>query len=193
MNILWGLLRWHNGKECACQYRRCKRHRFNPWVGMIWRRKWQATPVFLPGKFLGLVGYSPWSCKESDMIEWLRTHAPTYIHVSLCGHFPSTWLHIRSGIVALYGNFFLITNDVECLLCAYWPLVYFLFWCVCLIFYPFFWVVFLLSFKSSLYILDTNPLSDVDIYMPIHIDVDIYMSCQINIFIPVSVLPFKFC
>ena len=37
-----------------------------------WRRKWQPTPVFLPGKSHGqrsLVGYSPWYCKESDMIE----------------------------------------------------------------------------------------------------------------------------
>ena len=35
---------------------------FNPWVGKIsWRRKWQPTPVFLPGKSHGrwnLVGYS---------------------------------------------------------------------------------------------------------------------------------------
>ena len=32
------------------------------------RRKWQPTPVFLPGEFHGqrnLVGYSPWGCKES--------------------------------------------------------------------------------------------------------------------------------
>ena len=37
-----------------------------------WRRKWQPTPVFLPGKFRGqrsLVGYSPLGCKESDMTE----------------------------------------------------------------------------------------------------------------------------
>ena len=37
------------------------------WVGKIlWRRKWQSTPVFLPGKSHGqrsLVGYSPWGCK----------------------------------------------------------------------------------------------------------------------------------
>ena len=43
---------------------RCKRRGFNPWVGKIpWRRKWQPTPVFLPGEFHGqrsLVGYSPW-------------------------------------------------------------------------------------------------------------------------------------
>ena len=39
--------------------------RLDPWVGKIpWRRAWQPTPVFLPGKSLGqrsLVGYSPWS------------------------------------------------------------------------------------------------------------------------------------
>ena len=44
---------------------------FNPWVGKIpWRRKWQPTPVFLPGESHGqrnLAGYSPWGRKESDM------------------------------------------------------------------------------------------------------------------------------
>ena len=42
---------------------------------MSWRRKWQPTPVFLPGKSHGwrsLVGYSPCACKESDTIEWLH-------------------------------------------------------------------------------------------------------------------------
>ena len=37
--------------------------------------EWQPTPVFLPGKFheqRDLVGYSPWSCKESDTTK----HAP---------------------------------------------------------------------------------------------------------------------
>ena len=35
-----------------------------------WRRKWQLTPVFLPGKFHGqrsLVGYSPGGHQKSDM------------------------------------------------------------------------------------------------------------------------------
>ena len=49
-------------KEPACQRRRHRRHGFNPWVGKIpWRRKWQPTPVFLPGESHGqrsLVGYS---------------------------------------------------------------------------------------------------------------------------------------
>ena len=41
-----------------------------PGLGRSCGRKWQSTPVFLPGEFHGqrrLVGYSPWSCKESEM------------------------------------------------------------------------------------------------------------------------------
>ena len=41
---------------------------FDPWVGKIlWRRKWQPTPVLLPGKSYGwrsMVGYSPWGRRE---------------------------------------------------------------------------------------------------------------------------------
>ena len=59
---------------------KCKRHRFDPWVGKIpCRRKWQPSPVFLPGEFRGqrsLMGYSPWGCKESDMTEWLPPLPP---------------------------------------------------------------------------------------------------------------------
>ena len=40
---------------------------FDPWVGKIpWKRAWQPTPVFLPGKShkrRSLAGYSPWGCK----------------------------------------------------------------------------------------------------------------------------------
>ena len=74
---LIGLSRWHNGKESTFQ---CKRHRrlwTEHWVGKIpRRRKWQPTPVSLPGKSQGqrsLTGYSPWGCKESDMTEHIRT------------------------------------------------------------------------------------------------------------------------
>ena len=55
------------------------------WLGRSWRRKWQPTPVFLPGKSHGqrsLVGYSPWGCKESEMTEQLSTsHTTSYGHV----------------------------------------------------------------------------------------------------------------
>ena len=50
-----------------------KRCGFDPWVGKIlWSRKGQPTPVFLPGKLHGqrnLVGYSAWGCKELDGTE----------------------------------------------------------------------------------------------------------------------------
>ena len=39
-------------------------------------RKWQPTPVFLPGKFHGqrsLAGYSPWGLEKSDMTEHTLT------------------------------------------------------------------------------------------------------------------------
>ena len=41
-------------KDPTCQSRRHKRREFDPWVGKNpWRRAWQPTPVFLPGKFHG--------------------------------------------------------------------------------------------------------------------------------------------
>ena len=42
-----------------------------------WRRKWQPTPVLLPGKCHGwrsLLGYSPWDREESDRTEQLHFH-----------------------------------------------------------------------------------------------------------------------
>ena len=54
---------------------------FYPWVGKLpWRRKWQLTPVFLPGRSheqRSLAGYSPWGCKDSDTTE--------HIHISIVG------------------------------------------------------------------------------------------------------------
>ena len=65
---------------------------FDPWVGKIpWRRKWQPTPVLLPGESHGqrsLVSYSPWGRKESDttslslfcyIAQWFSlTHTDTF-------------------------------------------------------------------------------------------------------------------
>ena len=70
------------GKEPACQHRRCKRHRFNPWLGKIPnRRTKQPAQVFLAGKSHGhrhLVGYSPQGLKELGTEE--ATQHSTYIH-----------------------------------------------------------------------------------------------------------------
>ena len=47
-------------------------------LAVPWRRKWQPTPVLLPGEFHGLrslVGYSPWSHKELDTTERFSVQA----------------------------------------------------------------------------------------------------------------------
>ena len=68
-----GLHWWLSGKESTCQCRRPRRCELDPWVRKIrWRRKWQPTPVFLPGESHGQrsqEGYSPWGHKGSDMTE----------------------------------------------------------------------------------------------------------------------------
>ena len=73
-----GLPRW-----LTCQ---CRRHGFDLWSRKIpWRREWQPTEVFLPGKSYGqrsLVGYRPWGWKESDTTERL-THTHTHSHTPL--------------------------------------------------------------------------------------------------------------
>ena len=62
--LAWGLLQWLSGKRICMQCRRHRRCGFNSWVGKIpWSRKWQPTPVCLPGESHGqriLAGCSPW-------------------------------------------------------------------------------------------------------------------------------------
>ena len=79
MYYFCGLPRWLSGKEFTCQ---CKRQGFDPWVRKIlWRRKWQPTPVFLPGKSHGqrsLVGYSPWGHKRVGR-DWVTKEQHNYL------------------------------------------------------------------------------------------------------------------
>ena len=49
--IYWGFPGGSDGKESACN---AGDSGSTPWVGKIpWKRKWQPTPVFLPGEFHG--------------------------------------------------------------------------------------------------------------------------------------------
>ena len=68
-----------------------KRQGFNPWVGKIlWRRKWQPSLVFLPGRSHGqrsLAGYSPWGHRRvgHDWSNWhsltvVKTPGKSYLH-----------------------------------------------------------------------------------------------------------------
>ena len=58
-----------DGKSICLQ---CGRPGFDPWVGQIpWRRKWQPTPVLLPGKSHGqrsLAGCGPWVAKSRTQL-----------------------------------------------------------------------------------------------------------------------------
>ena len=84
-----------SGKEPACQCRRHKRRGFDPWVGKIpWRRAWQPTPVFLPGKSHGqrsLAGYGPEGCKELNTTELtLHAHVSRGFSRARGGHGPGS-------------------------------------------------------------------------------------------------------
>ena len=87
-NVLFGICYatytlWPHGKESACQ---CRRHGFDPWSRKIpWRRKWQPTPVFLPGESHGqrnLVNYSPWSSQrfKHDLVTEQKQQCNIYIN-----------------------------------------------------------------------------------------------------------------
>ena len=97
--------RWLSGKESICQ---CRRHRFDPWVGKIpCKRKWQATPVFLPWESLGqrsLAGYSLWGHKESITTQQLNNNNKGYQRLFFTC-FPR--LDIRAG--HLFACFFLMS------------------------------------------------------------------------------------
>ena len=83
------------------------RHRvFDHWVGKIpWSRKWQPTPVFLPGESHGqrsLAGYSPWGCKESD----------TTGHTSICICFKRrNWLQRYGRTGKHQGNLVVVIAE----------------------------------------------------------------------------------
>ena len=57
----------------------CRRPEFNPWLGkMLWKKKWQPTPVFFPGEFHGkqsLAGCRPGG--RGVRHEWAHTHTHT--------------------------------------------------------------------------------------------------------------------
>ena len=79
------------------QSSRCRRLRFNPWVGKIpLRRKWQPTPVFLPEKSHGqrsLVGYG---------VAKSRTQLSTYTHVMTAKKENESHLARESLLVPLF-------------------------------------------------------------------------------------------
>ena len=82
---------------------------FIPDHHIIWSRKWQPTPVFLPGKFhwqRSLVGYSPWGCRvrhksmhTHTRIFWVSPNSSIKIHVQ-GNSFYTLWLFLPSWTLA---------------------------------------------------------------------------------------------
>ena len=85
--------------------------RLDPWIKKIpWRRKWQPTPVSLPGKSHGqrsLAGYSLWDHKESDIAEHTCT-AGYKISVS-----SNKILRFQDDFFPLKYKFFQLGGEVE--------------------------------------------------------------------------------
>ena len=92
---------------------------FDPWVRKIpWRRKWQPTPVFVPGKSHRqkiLAGYSPWGCKRVKRDLVTEQQQCIYVDSNLPTHHPSS-LPLESIIYFLslclyycFGNKFTCT------------------------------------------------------------------------------------
>ena len=99
-----------SSKVSACQGGRHKRCEFNSWVGKIpWGRKWQLTPVFLPGQSHGqrsLVDYCPRGHRRIRR-DWAfghvhtHTHAHTHTFFNLLGHLILLRTHLASCIITL--------------------------------------------------------------------------------------------
>ena len=112
---------------------RCKRCGFDAWVGKIpWKKKWQPTPVFLPGQSHGqrsLVGYSPWGHKEPDTTEQLTQL------ICICSSFCFQWVVFLYKMLSVFSY-------------VYLPSIYLLWWGVhifCPLFlgcmFPCYWVL----------------------------------------------------
>ena len=92
------------GKESAGNAGNEGKRRFYPCIRKIpWRRTWQPSPVFLPGKSYGqrsLIVYSPWGCRVRQNRSFWAQHiwdivstgypaqVLAYISPSVCGQFP---------------------------------------------------------------------------------------------------------
>ena len=108
-----GLPWWLSGKESACQ---CKRHGSTSGSGRSPRRKWQLTPVFLPGEFHGqrsLTGYSPWGhkrvrhdlvTKQQQQQQWDNIHKSCSVNWN---RLHRCWLSLLAGLTWWNSNYYL--------------------------------------------------------------------------------------
>ena len=90
---------------------------------MHWRRKWQPTPVFLPGESQGqrsLVGCCLWVAQSQTRLKWLSSGRSSSsmiisksIHVAANGIFHSLWLRNIPVCVCLYHIWMALTPSLQ--------------------------------------------------------------------------------
>ena len=75
---------WLSGEESVCK---CRRPRFDPWVGKIpWRREWLLAAVFLPGEThgqrspAGYIQFMEWQRAGHDWVTNTFTSPPPIIN-----------------------------------------------------------------------------------------------------------------
>ena len=132
-----GLPRWPSGKESACQCKRHKRCWFDPWVGKIaWRRKWQPTPVLLPGKSQGQRSLA--ATVQGVTQSWTRQRTHTHTQAAMLDVFSWAYLPFAFILCVCEVSAFIFCpfKKLGCLFSYCW------------------------EFKYS-YILDTSVLSDM--------------------------------
>ena len=94
-----------SGKEQASH----KRLRLNLWVGkMPWRRKWQPTPIFLPGESHGLRCFSPGVASRGDSLvavcELFIARVSSCFTAQALGHEGFSSCHTRVQYLQLLGS-----------------------------------------------------------------------------------------
>ena len=96
-----GLPWWLTRQRICLQ---CGQHSFYPWVEKIlWRREWQPTPVFLPGKVHGLKSlWSMVSQSRTWLSDWIHTQITHHaIHLKLMQQWKSTIIYKKKNEVEM--------------------------------------------------------------------------------------------
>ena len=110
---------WHSDQEYSCQCRRHVRHRFSLWVRKIlWRRKWQPTPVFLMKNPMDRGASWTTVCWVAKSQTRLSTHTHTLIlhHSlrSLCLTFHIGRIEVGAVLEGLLQSGTLTRMKVQC-------------------------------------------------------------------------------
>ena len=98
---------------------------------ILWRRKWQPIPVFLPGKSNGwrsLAGYSPWGCRVGhDWVtsllhacQWAQCRRHTHTHTHRVLRHARKWMSVWEDMNHTRENLEKILSVTAIFVIAWW-------------------------------------------------------------------------